>query len=56
MLNISRCKVTVIENLDSLKNLRELQLWGNKIEKIENLNNQSKLETLSLSDNQIAII
>ncbi len=48
--------ISKIENLDNLKNLKELNLSSNNISKIENLNNLINLEELDLSINNISKI
>ena len=45
--------ISKIENLDSLKNLERLLIWGTKIQRIEGVKNLEKLEWLSLNRNQI---
>ncbi len=48
-MEIGSNRLTEIENLDKLLNLRELVLAKNKIKQIENLNFLKNLKTLNLS-------
>lgn len=53
-LNLSFNWIAKIENLNSLKRLRELNLAENNIRKIENLDSLLALEKLNLSGNNIS--
>lgn len=53
ILSLQSNRITKIENLDFLVNLRELYLSENGITKIQGLENLSKLKFLDLSSNQI---
>lgn len=55
-LDISFNRISRIENLEGLINLKKLYLVNNKIQKIENLQNLANLEMLELGSNKIRVI
>ncbi|PRD24869.1 UNVERIFIED_CONTAM: Ppp1r7 [Trichonephila clavipes] len=56
VLDISFNRITKIENLSNLLNLKKLFLINNKITKIENLDALENLEMLELGSNRIRVI
>lgn len=52
-MTLSSNKITKIKGLDSLSNLREIDLSVNQLREIDGLKNLSKLVKLSLSINEI---
>lgn len=55
ILDLSFNRITKIEGLDNLLNLKKLFLSSNKISKIENLNHLVNLKLLELGDNKIRV-
>ena len=55
VLDISVNRLTKIEGLEKLENLRKLYLCSNKIQKIENVNHLKNLEEIELGDNKIRV-
>lgn len=55
ILDISFNRITKIENLDNLTNLKRLFLINNKITKIENVGHLENLELLELGSNRIRV-